>query len=207
MTEHLINALDRRSFVTRVMPVCSLACLAVGSPGARDASDRDQDADLHKFDIPFEQTMTQRQRIGQQYDALIRFIKSLQSQMSEDELVRLLEAYSADYGREVGKLHASQTPDTTFASFVANFRPPNYKDTLTLEIVEDTDTVFQLRVTECVWARVFQDAGLGGRIGFATVCNMDFTWPQAFNERFRMERDKTLMQGHDQCNHRYVDTG
>ena len=40
----------------------------------------------------------------------------------------------------------------------------------------------------------------------AALCNMDYSWPTAFNPKFKMERDKTLMQGHDCCNHRYVDT-
>jgi hypothetical protein len=38
------------------------------------------------------------------------------------------------------------------------------------------------------------------------VCNMDFAWPRAFDPSFRMERTKTLMQGDDHCNHRYIDT-
>ena len=33
---------------------------------------------------------------------------------------------------------------------------------------------------------------------------MDYTWPTAFNPRFKMERDHTLMQGHEYCNHRYL---
>ena len=61
-------------------------------------------------------------------------------------------------------------------------------------------------VTECCIAETFQAAGLGGAIGHAAVCNMDYTWPVAFNPDFKMERTKTLMQGHDCCNHRYIDT-
>jgi len=57
-----------------------------------------------------------------------------------------------------------------------------------------------------LWASVFRDAGLGGEIGHAAVCNMDFFWPRAFNKRFKMERSKALMQGHECCNHRYIDT-
>ena len=45
-----------------------------------------------------------------------------------------------------------------------------------------------------------------GEIGHAAVCNMDYYWPPAFNPDLIMERDKTLMQGHDHCNHRYIDT-
>ena len=70
--------------------------------------------------------------------------------------------------------------------------------------VEDTENAFELKVTECIWASVFRDAGLDGEIGHAAVCNMDYTWPTTFNPKFKMERDRTLMQGHDHCNHRYV---
>ncbi len=49
-------------------------------------------------------------------------------------------------------------------------------------------------------------ADLGGEVGHAAVCNMDYYWPPAFNKSFKMERDKTLLQGHDHCNHRYLDT-
>jgi hypothetical protein len=79
-------------------------------------------------------------------------------------------------------------------------------EALTLEIVEDTEKVFELKVTECLWATVFKSAGLEGEIGHAAVCNMDYAWPRAFNPDFKMERSKTLMQGDDCCNHRYIDT-
>jgi hypothetical protein len=47
---------------------------------------------------------------------------------------------------------------------------------------------------------------MGGEIGHAALCNMDYYWPPAFNKDFKMERTKTLMQGHDCCDHRYIDT-
>lgn len=82
----------------------------------------------------------------------------------------------------------------------------NNDRTLTMKIVEDTDRVLQLEVTECVWAEVFRDAGLRGRIGHAAVCNMDYYWPPAFNPSFKMKRTKTLMQGDNSCNQRSIDT-
>jgi hypothetical protein len=72
--------------------------------------------------------------------------------------------------------------------------------------VQDTEKVFELKVTECLWAAVFREAGLGGELGHATICNMDYQWPNAFNPDFKMERSKTLMQGDDHCNHKYIDT-
>jgi len=106
----------------------------------------------------------------------------------------------------VGEGQAQNSPDTEFQTFAETFRPPWYATSLTHEVVEDTEKAFGLRVTECVWASVFREAGLDGEIGHAGVCNMDYHWPAAFNPDFKMERSRTLMQGHDHCNHRYIDT-
>lgn len=208
MSEQLVTDLDRRRFLTRVVPACSLACLYSGAAGADGAADSDASGHdgIHKFDVQFDRKISARQRVTEQNGELIELIKTLRGELDEEELIRLLELYSADYGRRVGQLQAESTPDTSFRTFVANFRPPNYANSLTHEVTEDSEKVFQLRVTECVWAEVFRDAGLGGRIGHAAVCNMDYYWPTAFNKNFKMERDKTLMQGHEHCNHRYLDT-
>jgi hypothetical protein len=209
MTEQLSAALDRRRFLVHVMPACSLACLCAGSAGADDSTEKKapkNDA-LHKFDVEFEQKTSALRETTKENRYYIDFIKTLQTELEEEELIRLLNIHSADWGRRIGKRHAEMSPDTSFESFVANFTPQNYERTLTLEVTEDSDKVVGLRVTECVWAKVFRDAGLGGEIGHAAVCNMDFHWPRSFNENFKMERTKTLMQGDDLCNHRYVDTG
>ena len=208
MTEQLITAVDRRQLLTRVMPVCSLACLCGGWVGADGAAEPDTPSKggQHKFEVEFEEKTSMLRRVTQQNRGLIEFIKTLQSELKEEELIRLLEVYSAEVGRQVGKRQADNSPDTSFKNYVANFRPPRYDRALTIEIIEDTEKAFELRVTECVWAKVFRDAGLGGRVGQAAVCNMDYFWPPAFNENFKMERTKTLMQGDDHCNHRYLDT-
>jgi len=208
MTEQLIPALDRRRFLVQVVPACSLACLCTGRVGSQEAAEPDapDTEGQHKFEVEFEQKTTMLQQVGRQNRAYIEFIKTLQSELDEEELMRLLKIHSASIGRQVGERQAKNSPDTTFQTFTATFRPPNFERSLTHEIIEDTEKVFELRVTECVWAKVYRDAGLGGEIGHAAVCHMDYSWPPAFNRDFKMERSKTLMQGDDCCNHRYIDT-
>jgi hypothetical protein len=126
--------------------------------------------------------------------------------MPEDEVLRILRLNSEEMGRERGEAQRAATPDTSFQSFTAPFRQMLQGNSLVGEITEDTEDVFELEVTECIWASVFKEAGLDGDIGHASVCNMDYAWPVAFNPDFKMERSKTLMQGHECCNHRYVDT-
>lgn len=87
-------------------------------------------------------------------------------------------------------------------TYVNQFRS-GYESTLTKEIVEDTEKAFELKVTECIWADTFLRAKAGD-IGYAWVCWGDYSWAEGFNPKVKMIRDKTLMQGHDCCNHRYV---
>jgi len=182
-----------------------MACLGMPPlPGVSDLEGSRGDQNVHRFDVKMTQELSTRETVRMQYGAFIELIGSLREDLGDEEVIRLLERYSAAHGRLVGERQAQRSPDRTFQTFTATFRPPAYANSLVHEVVEDTDTAFGLRVTECVWAAVFNEAGFDGAIGHAAICNMDYTWPAAFNSRFRMERSKTLMEGADQCNHRYI---
>jgi hypothetical protein len=210
MSGKLECILGRRELLTRTAPACAMACLGLDklpTLASLVSEQEQQDQDQHKFDVARDRKMSLRQQIGEQYNELFGFITTLRTELDDPELIRLLDLYSAEVGRRLGERQAQAFADNEFATFVNQFRPPRYSDVLTHEVVEDTETTFGLRVTECIWAEVFRAAGLGGDIGHAAVCNMDYYWPPAFNPDFRMERTQTLMQGHDQCNHRYLNTG
>ena len=201
------NTLDRRKLLIRTMPACGLACLGLsGLPGVAALAQEASEQEPHKFDVQRDAKLSRKQVVQLENRSLFEFIRTLQTEMEKPELLRLLNEYSANTGRRAGESQRSNSPDGEFKTFVATFRPPRYADALTHEIVEDSEEVFELRVTECVWAAAFREAGLDGEIGHAAVCNMDYYWPTAFNPDFIMERDKTLMQGDDHCNHRYIDT-
>lgn len=208
MTEQVLSAVDRRQLITKVVPACSLACLWAGLAKADETAKQEKPADegKHKWEVEFEQKTTMLRQVSRQNNSYIDFIKTLQDELDEKELLRLLNTHSANVGKRIGSRQAKNSPDAKFRTFTETFRGPQMERFLTMEITEDTDKVFEIRATECIWAKVFRDAGLGGEIGHAAVCNMDYYWPAAFNPDFKMERTKTLMQGHDCCNHRYIDT-
>jgi hypothetical protein len=201
------NTIDRRGLLTRTVPACAAACLGLGRlPALAGLGQTSTLQGQHKFDVPKDISLSSRQQAQMMNRGLIQFVQLLRNEIGEPELVRLLNLMSEDVGRQVGARQAQRSPDTSFQTFVQVFRPPNFADSLTHEVVEDTEKVFGLEVTECISAEVMQSAGLGGEIGHAAVCNMDYYWPPAFNPAFKMERTKTLMQGHDMCNHRYINT-
>ena len=75
--------------------------------------------------------------------------------------------------------------------------------TIIREIIEDSDTAFEMKITECLTEVVFRKADALD-LGYACVCHADFGLPEGMDIDIKLIRTKTLMQGHDCCNHRYV---
>ncbi len=197
--------LSRRQFVTRVMPACALACMAGGRiPAFGQSDETSEPADVHMFDLDSGRKLTNRQLMNYRYGEFIQLAKALKPEMGEDRLIELLKKTTTERMRSYGERQAKNSPDNNFEAYVSMFRgPDSYRNLLAMEVVEDTDRVFELKVTECIWATTFLAAGAGD-IGYASVCFGDYAWSQGFNPKIRMVRDKTLMQGHACCNHRYL---
>ncbi len=200
---------SRRQFITKIIPGCALTCLGAGnfftaiSKPVQDASQ----GSAHKFDTELEKNLTYRQLLQRQYFNTIVFGKLLKQELGDEKAIELIKKLSNKSSIERGKIQAKQFAENSLQAFVKQFKDPNtYKNVLTKEVVEDTENAFELKVTECLWAEVFRERDAGD-IGFAWICYGDYGWPQGFNPKLRMIRDKTLMQGHPYCNHRYVWTG
>jgi hypothetical protein len=195
----------RRLFLTRVAPACALLCfgaqdvLAAARAGSEPQAER---ADAHKFDGDIGRQLTVRQYFDSRYGEYILLAKAIEKEMGRERATEFLKKFTTDKMTEYGKRQADRLKANDFESYVSQFRS-GYDKTLTMEIVEDADTAFEIKVTECIWADVFRRADAGD-IGYCSVCWGDYAWAKSFNEKISLVRDKTLMQGHDYCNHRYI---
>lgn len=194
----------RRRFLTRVVPACALACLGAKDLLARTLTEEKRDAAeaVHPFDAPLDRDLTYRQLFAGQYREYIGLVKELEKEWGEERTIEFLKKITTVKMTTYGKSQAGRVAENNFEAYVSQFRE-GYANMLTKEIVQDTDTVFELRVTECIWADTFLRAD-AGTIGYAAVCWGDYAWAKSFNDKIVMVRDKTLMQGHDCCNHRYL---
>jgi len=66
---------------------------------------------------------------------------------------------------------------------------------------ENSDSIKSYCFTKCMWAAVFkelnaQDIGLW-------ICDGDFIATKSFSSKIKLTRTKTLMEGHDSCNHTF----
>jgi hypothetical protein len=198
---------SRRQFITKVLPACSMMCMGGGFAFA-DASNRNdpffQDIEKHKFDNEMDKLLTYRQYMKLRYGEFIQIVKAFANEFGKDKVIELIKKHDAENMLEYGQSQAKKSPDNNFQTYASMFRNnPYYDKTLTMEIVEDTETAFEIKVTECVWATTFLQAD-AGEFGYAAICFGDYSWAEGFNPKIKMIRDKTLMQGAEYCNHRYI---
>ncbi|MBN1225095.1 MAG: L-2-amino-thiazoline-4-carboxylic acid hydrolase [Candidatus Aminicenantes bacterium] len=202
------NGFSRRRFLSQALPACSLLCLGAGSGvlGFSPALKKAFQKAKHKFDEELPMKLTGRQLMAFTYGRdYIPLLKLLSEEIGKDTLIAILKKHSANQGTQVGRMMAKQFGKNDFATLKKIFSPdsPNFKNSLTLTITEDTDAVHELKVTECIWADAFLQSK-AGELGEAAICHGDYAMATAFNPKIEMVRDKTLMQGHDCCNHRYL---
>ncbi len=200
--------IPRRKFLSGIATACALPCLGMQtllamSNDIKTLGEQDPDQEpKSKFDKTFPRELTYSQVFSMRYREFIDLAKALEKEMGKEKLIDYLKKKTKKEMFEYGETQAKEASDNSLNSYVEQFRGENYKDLLTMEVVNDTEVEFELKVTECIWASTFlkQEAG---EIGFAAVCYGDYWWPKGFNSHIQFERDKTLMQGHDCCNHKY----
>ena len=200
---NLVNP-SRRQFITKIVPACAMTCLGSKHLLAIRLLSAQQE-EKHKFDQPFDRALTYRQFQRSINGGKIQLIKTLIKELGEERAIEILKTDTRVSAFAMGQRQAKAAKKNDLNTYVDMFRDPNrYKFTLTMKIIEDSEKAFELKVTECLYALPYIEAGLGGEVGFAALCYMDYFWPKGFNENIELIRDKTLMQGHAYCNHRYV---
>jgi len=160
--------------------------------------------DEHKFMQDSE--MTFQEVFNFAFQRFISIIQGLAEEPGKDNFMDILKRLSCEAASENVLLNMAESckPNNfeDFKDWAIN--PSRFmKHVLTFDIIEDTDRVFEIKVTECLWAKTFRENGASD-IGYATLCHTDFAGCQAFNKKIRMTRSSTLMQGDDYCNHHWI---
>ena len=189
--------LDRRQLVANLCAVGSLACLGCARVLAAEG---EPDTPPHKFaaasGMSFEEVYEFAYARG-----VIPMMKVLVDEVGLDTI----QAAASESVRRVAPARFAALPARDMAAWIAVLKTPDplVDHVLTTEIVDESDTAVEVRITECLWAKTFREADAAD-LGYACICHPDFAMAKAFNPNMRMIRDKTLMEGHSHCNHRWV---
>ena len=196
---------NRRAFLANCLTMGSIFCLGPRLLLAQADTNEKQAADaiMHKFRDNV--SMTYAQVFTFAYANYIKQMKALDEIMGEKKLIEMLKTVGSKIAEESGKKWAEKLPNNDLASFLAVLKKPDefWRHALTFDFVKDTESECELKVTECLWAKTFKEHDAAD-LGYACVCNSDYAMVKAFNPKLELTRSKTLMQGYDCCNHRYV---
>jgi len=197
------DSLTRRRFLLGVAPACAVTCLGIkhALTGASVPEVPPFQEKGHKFDMLYDRRMTYRQFFTARTRRFIEFAQFLEAELGKDRLIELIEKHTLARTTRTGQNLAKRAVNNSLSTFSRILKDPSTN--IIMDIIEDNETVFEMRVRECLEAETYLQQKAGD-IGHAHVCLADFSVIQAFNPKIKLIRDKTLMQRHDCCNHRYV---
>jgi hypothetical protein len=137
------------------------------------------------------------------HNKYIGILKQLGKDIGKQRLLELLK--KASYAENVALGKRLSPRIDSMKNFAGPFRDENSRvgQTIVREIIEDSETTFEMKVIGCLTEVVFRKADALD-LGYACVCHADFGLPEGLDIGIKLIRTKTLMQGHDCCNHRYV---
>ncbi|MHA1126236.1 MAG: L-2-amino-thiazoline-4-carboxylic acid hydrolase [Candidatus Heimdallarchaeota archaeon] len=141
------------------------------------------------------------------FKTTVDMAKILIEKIGKEETLKELEKYGESVAKRSVQNIVKKSPINNFEDFRNAFKgllnSPLFETCLTYDIVEDTDKKFKMKVTECLWTKVFNDLQ-EPEIGYCSNCHSDFAMAEAFHPKIKLTRTKTLMQGDDQCDHTYT---
>ena len=194
---------SRRQFLSRI-PAAAALCLGCSQGWALSASTDATTAaqNTHKFqrEMP---PLTYLQWAQDRNARYIGILKQIEKDLGKQRLLELLKKASYAENVALGKRLSSRID--SMRTFAGPFRDETSRvgQTIVREIIEDSDTAFEMKITECLTEVIFRKADAQD-LGYACVCYADFGLPAGMDIDIKLIRTKTLMQGDDCCNHRYV---
>ncbi len=196
---------NRRAFLRKTFSSCALCCL--GGTGTMIAGARSPvlpSRQIHKFKMDAGMTMEQVFGVAYQKD-YIPTMKMMMRQMGNRKFLEMLKKssemrFTPEANPEVEKGEISMTE---FVALIKGMAEGPAKLIQTAEFTEENDHVFEMKITECLWAKTFREAD-AAQIGYAGICYQDYAWSKSLNPKLTLYREKTLMQGGDCCINRWV---
>lgn len=161
--------------------------------------------DLHKFDKPMSRPLTYRQRFELEYGShFIPYLKILEQEIGREKVIETLRKLALQEAEEYARHVVKTKGKNDLSIFKEDYSPdaPVFNEIMTIEVLENTETVYEIKISECLWAEVFRKAGLAD-YGHAVVCFGDVPFASCVNPQIDLELEGTIMEGKPFCKLRY----
>jgi hypothetical protein len=162
-------------------------------------------AKKHKFQGKFETTYYEYFR--DTYLEGVELAKELIDNLGREKAFEIIKKASDKQAIETAKAITKMTPIKSLGGLVALMKKYHesrfFKSAQTIAIVKDSPEEFTYRITECIWAKTFNDLNAED-IGCAMVCRRDPIIAAALNKNLRLKRKGLIMQGDRYCDFSYT---
>jgi hypothetical protein len=215
--KHSTPRCNRRDFLCKVLPAGAFGCLgssALLSTGLRtDSTTIQTQQSLQNAQLNYREVI----QFGLQA-YYIPLMKYFADQFGKGNFLDMLKkAYAHIYSEAMIKV-CKDIPKKDLRTFTECFGKANLsltphidpalydrisENSTTYHALKRSDRVIELRVTQCLYADVFRQAAAAD-IGYIALCYPDEVLAETFAAKLKLYRTKTLMQGHDCCDHKYV---
>ncbi len=197
---------DRRRFCQALLPLGVTACLGLRVRGllAETVQEGTQEAPEHKFDQPMPRPLTYRERFELAYAShFIPFLNILEEQIGREDVIESLKQLALQEAEEYAR-YVVREMGNDISVFKRLYHPsvPQANSIMTIEVTEDSESAYGIKISECLWAEVFQAAGAAD-LGYYAVCYGDVPFAGFVNPDIDLELSRTIMEGNSCCNLRY----
>jgi len=184
----------RREAISGIISIGGLACFGKKA-WAGPFSSLQMEGEKHRFQKEWGHTYEEAFRW--KYEGFIGLMKQFEDDLGKDRLIEMIKKG----GDEICRQNAKNTPDFSFDEWTQG--GSFFQNMMVRDVVERTDRVYEIKVTECLWAKTFKEYDAAD-IGYALICYNDFASAKEVHPLITLERTKTLMEGQGCCNHRWV---
>lgn len=158
----------------------------------------------HRFDQPMPRAPTWREHVELEYALqFIPFLKHLEKTLGRDKVIESLREFAFQGVKQFADEVVKTKGKNDLSVFKEIFSPanPDLWNILTIRVIESTEQVFAIQVTECLLAQVFRSACAAEYGSTALCCDVLFT--QFVNPQIGLDLDGTLMEGKPSCTYRW----
>jgi len=191
-TDSSTEPIKRRQFITRGCAAGASLCFGCSHffsfAKAQESHilNPEQDKYSNNSGMSYEQVFNFAYR-----DFLIPQLIAVSNQIGRDNFIKILKTATFNAFSQPGLMNRS------FANYPNQFM----NNVVDSEVLENSPNLRVYKMTRCLWAKIFREADAAD-IGYAMVCYGDYAIASSNNEK--LERETTLMQGHDCCLFRYT---
>lgn len=178
---------SRRQFLSSLLPLCSISCFRLDGFQEKVTKHKFQKEWGHTYEEAF------KWRYGYYIEIMEEFSKYIGREKLIEMIMRAVD--------DSNPICENDDPNFSFLEWIGGGE--YYQNMMTWEIMERSEKAYEMKVSECLWAKTFQERNAAD-IGYATVCYSDFSAAKTSHSKITLVRTKTIMQGHGYCDHRWI---